>query len=140
MQGYHFMSQISGSCSCKKYRFHARADPFWISYCHCADCRKATGAPVTVFVGFKEKDVDLLGSSADTYQSSGTIGRLYCSTCGSPIAYVDARLPNEIYFYLGVMDQQAELVPRLHSWVSEKLPWFDIRDHLPTYKRFSRER
>lgn len=95
---------------------------------------------MTVFVGFKKEDIDLLGQQADEYGSGERISRLYCATCGSPIAYTDALLPGELYFYLGILDQQEKLAPRLHSWASEQLSWLHIDDHLPQYERFSRER
>ena len=79
-------------------------------------------------------------STVATYTPKAGVQRLHCSACGSPIAYLDERLPDEIYFYLGVVDQQAELVPMRHAWVSEQLSWLNIADHLPVHEGFSRDR
>lgn len=133
-------ANLHGRCRCGAYRFRAHAEPFQVSYCHCSDCRKATGAPVTVFVGFRESEVDLLGEAASAYLSSSRVQRLYCGKCGTPIGYSDARLPGEIYYYLGVLEAQDGLVPQLHAFVSEKLPWLEIEDGLPRHERFSRSR
>ena len=47
----------TGGCRCGAVRFEASAEPFHISYCHCSDCRRATGAPVAAYVGFTAEQV-----------------------------------------------------------------------------------
>ena len=37
----------TGGCRCGAVRFEASADPHHVSYCHCKDCRRASGAPVS---------------------------------------------------------------------------------------------
>lgn len=130
----------SGRCRCGAYRFRVSADPIQVSYCHCSDCRRATGAPVTVFAGFREEEVELLGDEAAVHQPSSEVERLFCSRCGTPIAYRDLRLPDEIYYYLGLLDDPASLVPQLHAFESERLAWLSIVDDLPRHDRFSRSR
>lgn len=117
-----------------------RTEPFWVSYCHCADCRKATGAPVTAFAGFSSSDITIKGGPAATYRSSSHVERLFCADCGTPIGYVDDRLRDEAYFYIGLFDEIAELKPTLHAWTSEQVEWLSILDELPRYYGFSRER
>lgn len=136
----HVPTDPSGSCRCGRYRIRAAAEPILVSYCHCEDCRKATGAPVTVFVGFKEKDVQLIGKDAAIYQSTPTVQRLFCDKCGSPIAYRDSRLPGEIYYYLGFMQDPSKWVPTLHAWMTEQVEWLRINDDLPRFKGFSQHR
>ena len=62
-----------------------------VSYCHCGDCRRATGAPVSAFVGFMADDVSLTGETLRRFEN-GPVTRSFCGICGSPIAYVDQRL------------------------------------------------
>ena len=131
---------IEGRCRCGGYRFRAAAGPFRVSYCHCADCRRSTGAPVVVLLGFADEDVEILSGEAGTYRSSPGVERLFCPACGTPIAYRDAALPGETYYYLGLFADPARFPPRVHAFVSEQLPWLDIRDGLPRHHRFSRER
>ena len=93
-------------------RFEASAEPHHISYCHCGDCRRASGAPVSAFVGFMADQVALNGKSLKSYRN-GPVERSFCGICGSPIAYVDQRLDNRIYFMLGAMDMPAYFRPTL---------------------------
>jgi hypothetical protein len=130
----------SGACRCGRYRFRVAAEPFTVSYCHCSDCRRATGALVTVFVGFRAGDVHRLGPEAAVHAATPSVERLFCGTCGTPVGYRDERLPGEIYYYLGIMDDPASLPPMLHAWAGERLPWLDLGDDLPRFEGFSRPR
>jgi hypothetical protein len=119
----------AGGCRCGAVRFEASAEPNHVSYCHCADCRRASGAPVSAFVGFMADQVALSGDTLRTYEN-GPVARSFCGTCGSPIAYVDARLAGRIYFMHGVMDNPAAYKPTLHAWVREQLPFVHMPDGL----------
>jgi len=122
----------SGSCRCGAVRFEASADPLHVSYCHCTDCRKASGAPVSAFVGFMADAVVISGDTLKSYVN-GPVSRSFCRKCGSPIAYLDARLPDSIYFMLGVMDLAAYYKPTVHAWVREQLPFVHMPDGLPRH-------
>ncbi len=130
----------TGGCRCGAVRFSASAEPIQISYCHCKDCRKSTAAPVSAFVGFHVKDVTF--ESDDTLQiyRVDTVTRSFCGTCGTPIAYVDTRLPGDIWFMLGAMDEPAAYKPQLHAWVRQQLPFVHMPDNLPRHPGFSIER
>jgi hypothetical protein len=120
----------SGGCRCGAVRFEANADPHHVSYCHCNDCRRATGAPVTAFVGFMTDEVSLAGDGLRTFEN-GDVTRSFCGRCGSPIAYRDSRIGDRIYFYLGVMDDPAAYRPTVHAHVRSQLPFLHISDDLP---------
>src|SRR5690606_37198555 len=62
------MTHTSG-CRCGAVRFEASAEPHQVSYCHCSDCRRASGAPVSAFVGFKVGQVALDGRALKTYEN-----------------------------------------------------------------------
>lgn len=124
------MTLHTGGCRCGAIRFVASADPFYTSYCHCGDCRRASGAPVSAFVGFRAAEVRFKGSSGATY-GKGSVSRSFCADCGAPIAYRDARLPDQIFFMLGAMDTPENFPPRVHGYVREQLPFFHLDDDLP---------
>lgn len=122
----------TGGCRCGAIRFEAAAEPEHISYCHCADCRRATGAPVSAFVGFPAGAVSLLGDAPTTFEN-GTVTRIFCGVCGSPIAYVDSRIGETSYFMLGAMDTPQNYKPTLHAYVSQQLPFLHMPDGLPRH-------
>jgi hypothetical protein len=119
-----------GGCRCGAIRFTASADPVYASYCHCSDCRRASGAPVAAFVGFMAEDVTFEGETGSTY-GKAPVSRSFCANCGAPIAYRDERLGDRIFFMLGAMDAPEKYPPRVHGYVREQLPFFHIDDGLP---------
>lgn len=129
-------SQHSGGCRCGAVRFEASADPHHVSFCHCADCRRATGAPVAAFVGFMADQATVRGDELRRFDN-GPVTRSFCGACGSPIAYVDARIGDRVYFYLGVMDQPARYKPTLHAHVRGQLPFVHMPDGLPRHVKTS---
>ena len=54
----------SGGCRCGAgARSKRSGEPLSVGYCHCSDCRRATGAPVSAFVGFRADEVSLAGET-----------------------------------------------------------------------------
>lgn len=129
----------TGGCRCGAVRFEASSEPLQVSYCHCSDCRRATGAPVSAFVGFLLDRVTIEGNTLKTFEN-GPVTRSFCGNCGSPIAYVDARLENQIYLMLGIFDMPAYFRPTHHSHVREQLPFLHMPDGLPRHVKSSVQR
>ena len=129
-----------GGCLCGAVRFRLEGEPFWVSYCHCGDCRKASGGAFMVFVGYRREQVEVLGSKPAVYRSSPGVRRSFCRDCGSPLAYEHEALAGEIYFHVGTLDGAERLAPTCHAWTSQKLPWLEIEDDLKRYSGNSRPR
>ncbi|WP_367195515.1 GFA family protein [Amorphus sp. 3PC139-8] len=130
-----------GGCACGAIRFSAEGEPVWAAYCHCSDCRQATGAPVTLWVGFRAAAIVWTGTPESRSGSSGDAKRQWCGRCGSPIGYLDASIPdNEIYLAIGAFDEPQRIAPKGHAFWSAKLPFVTFDDGLPRYETFSRAR
>jgi hypothetical protein len=52
---------LRGGCLCGAVRYECAADPGNASYCHCDDCKRATGGPYTVGVLARAADLRILG-------------------------------------------------------------------------------
>jgi hypothetical protein len=126
----------SGGCRCGAVRFEASGEPISVGYCHCTDCRRATGAPVSAFVGFRAEEVHLGGGTLRIFEN-GAVTRSFCNVCGSPIAYLDQRLEGRSYFMLGAMDRPGDYRPTLHAYVREQLPYVHMPDGLPRHPKTS---
>jgi hypothetical protein len=129
-------SPHTGGCRCGAVRFEVSGEPLSVGYCHCSDCRRATGAPVSAFVGFHAEEVSLSGDMLRSFEN-GAVTRSFCGTCGSPVAYLDQRLDDHIYFMLGAMDMPADYKPTLHSYVREQLPYVHMPDGLQRFPKTS---
>lgn len=121
---------VTGRCYCGVVHFSAATAPRVVSYCHCWDCRRVTGAPVAAFAAFDDAalryDPDL---GAPASHAPG-VQRWFCGACGSPLAARFDYLAGQTYVPLGLIDQAGDLPPSLHSHSDSKLPWLQIDDEL----------
>jgi hypothetical protein len=126
-----------GGCRCGAVAFRARAEPTVVVYCHCRDCRRSSGAPISLWVGYRSERVELTRGEPTLYESSPGVRRSFCGTCGSPISFEDKRLAGETYLPGGVFDDPEAFEPEAHDWASRRLRWFDVPDGLPRYEKSS---
>jgi len=132
-------AELHGHCFCGAVRFVARDRPFQVSWCHCRDCRRQTGAPAVVWAGFREADVSFATLPRDR-ASSPHVTRSFCPECGTPISYRDDRLAGEIYIHAGLFDEADRLVPDRHAYVTSKLFWLHLEDNLAKFEGTTRAR
>jgi hypothetical protein len=122
---------LHGHCFCGAVRFTASAEPFQVSWCHCKDCRRQTGAPAVVWAGFLSEQV-AFDSAPKRRRSSEQVSRTFCAECGTPISYEHDELRGEIYIHAGLFDEADRLVPDTHAYVTSKLFWMHLEDGLET--------
>lgn len=120
------MEQIEGGCLCGAVRFIATGAPKSVFWCHCQSCRRHSGAPVSVFVGFMHTAYRVTkGEIAKFASSPGTV-RGFCRTCGSTLTCETTRLPAEAHFHVGAFDHPDRLEPTIHLFRDEQLPWLHL--------------
>lgn len=127
---------MEGGCYCGEVRFKVEGPPTWVGACHCVDCRKVSGAPYTVWVGYKNRDFNIVKGAPEKFASSEKAARSFCGRYHSPVAfiYTDPNVTEEddlTYIALGTLDDSTDIKLIEHIWVSQKLPWVDISDGLP---------
>ncbi len=115
----------------------ASGDPTVVVYCHCRDCRRSSGAPVSLFAGYRSGRIELTRGEPKVYESSPGVYRSFCGQCGAPVSFEDERLPGETYLPVGVFDCPEAFEPEKHDWVSRRLRWFDVPDGLPRHEERS---
>lgn len=122
---------LSGRCACGAVSFAAaRPQEIKAFYCHCNDCKKATGAPVSAYVSIGVGDIVYKGEPK-TFATSKGVKRAWCETCGTPVSYQSDRWPDEIHFHIAIFDHPEDLAPRGHFYTKYELPWLKIDDDLP---------
>ena len=120
-----------GGCACGAIRFQATGAPKWVAHCHCVDCRRATGSPLTTYAGYLEENVSFARGQAKQRQSSPGTWRGWCGDCGTPLFYRSTRWAGEIHLFVATFDQPETFAPQGHVYVSEQLPWIHLGDDLP---------
>ncbi|MEM6636205.1 MAG: GFA family protein [Pseudomonadota bacterium] len=104
--------------------------PQTVAYCHCADCRRVTGAPVAAFAAFATDDVVFSPDNGPSVSWASGVTRHFCPDCGSPLAGFYDYLPGQVFVPIGLLDQADRLRPELHAHDGARLDWLCIEDDL----------
>lgn len=130
---------LTGHCLCGAVRFAASGAPLWVAHCHCESCRRATGAPMATYAGFRPADVQWGGRPRALFASSPGVQRGFCRDCGSPMSFAGDKWPGEIHLFVASFDDPALLRPTLHVHAGEQLAWLHLADGLPRYRTTPRD-
>lgn len=136
-EGADARGEAQGGCRCGAVVVRATGSPNIVFYCHCRDCRRSSGAPVSLFAGYRAEQVELPGGQPKEYESSPGVYRSFCGACGTPISFEDEGLPEETYLPVGIFDDPEAFEPEKHDWMSRRLRWFDVADGLPRHEESS---
>jgi len=126
---------LAGRCFCGAVAY-AVADEFrYAAFCHCADCRRATGSAFKPFAGIeREKLVLTQGRDALTIFGEADANDTHCAACGS-LLYSVVRAGAFVHVAMGTLVDPPTIRPNKHIFVGSKAPWFMIADGLPQYER-----
>ena len=124
---------MKGYCHCGDVRWESDGAVAWSCYCHCADCRRNCAAPVTAFFGVPHDSVRWSGAEPRIYRSSEPVERLFCGTCGTPMAFRHAEDRDNLHLYIATLDNPEDVAPQTHVFHGEHIKWLQIDDRLPKY-------
>ncbi len=133
------MTTHHGGCMCGAVRYRAAADPLYVCHCHCADCRRASGAPLVTWAVFAKDDVSFTQGAPKYRESSERAVRGFCADCGSPLTFAYHRYPEHIDIAAGTLDDPNAVTPDRHVWEGSRLSWIALSDELPRHARGSRD-
>jgi GNAT superfamily N-acetyltransferase len=126
---------ISGRCLCQSVRFTITGRIGPAGFCHCAQCRRATGSAFASNATVRARDfrIDSGAELIREFESSPDKLRAFCSRCGSPLYSRKTSDPESRTIRLGTIDGDPGRKPLAHLWVESKAPWYDIEGELPCY-------
>lgn len=122
-----------GSCLCGAVRLNAALPSKWVAHCHCSYCRRAHGAPVVTWAGFRDEDVTITDPDGRLhwYASSPGARRGGCSQCGTPMLFTSQRWPGEMHIARALLDDALDRAPSKHVFYDAHVPWLELGDDLP---------
>lgn len=127
---------ISGGCMCGAVRYEADGEPQHNALCHCADCRRASGAPMTGWALFPQDRVTITGTPVD-YNSSKDNHRQFCGTCGTGLFfYSDSVFPGMVDIQAATFDDPDALSPSACIQMAEAPKWMAHVSDLPKFDRY----
>lgn len=121
-----------GSCLCGQIRYEIRGRVGAITVCHCSQCRKFHGAAAPYAPVRREKVVVAGDATLSWFESSPTVRRGFCSTCGSSLFW-DHRESPFLEIAMGTVDGPTGLSTSAHIWVDSHADWEHLEDGLPRH-------
>lgn len=126
-----------GGCLCGAVRYRIVGTPDSSVLCHCAMCRRASGAPVVAWITVPADRFAYVEGRAAAYASSDHGRREFCSRCGSPLTFRSSRRPDEVDVTVGTLDRPEPFRPSRHIFVTSRLPWLRLEEVLPEHPGFT---
>ena len=127
---------ITGRCHCGAISWEAAAAPEHHALCHCADCRRWSGAPVAGWIAFRDDAVTVTGTPV-SYASSEMGERQFCGTCGTGLFYRNAvALPGLVDIQSGTLDDMAAQPPGAQIMVKDRVAWTPGMLELPEFRTY----
>lgn len=124
---------LTGGCLCGAIRFEAGGTPFNLTLCHCATCRRASGAPLVAWFSVPRSQFRFTQGTPGKFASSANATRGFCTQCGSALIFENADFPEEIDVTTCTLDNPEKLPPADHTWTTRQLPWISMDDGLPRH-------
>jgi hypothetical protein len=127
---------LEGSCLCGGVRYEIRGELGPSLYCHCTQCRKASGASFTTNASLAADDFRFVEgeSLVGQFESSPGQFRCFCTRCGSPLIKRITDKPETLRLRLGTLDSDPGTTPAAHIFLRSKAPWTVISDDLAQHE------
>ena len=126
-----------GGCSCGRVRYRVSGRPRASAICHCASCRRASGAQSVAWLTFPLEVFSLVSGDPAEYRSSAEVSRTFCGGCGTSLTYQHDGDPDFIDVTAASLDLPDEFPPTHHVWLEDRVGWESVNDGLPRFQRGS---
>jgi hypothetical protein len=123
----------SGGCFCGAVRYEADGTPSDETLCHCAICRRTSGAPCVAWLTLPRAGVRVTRGAPAELRSSPAAVRAFCAACGTPLFFRHDAAPEQVDVTIASLDQPERVRPRDHTWTRSRLAWLRLCDDLPEF-------
>lgn len=123
---------LRGQCLCGEVRYEASGPVGEMWYCHCRECRKASGAGFGTWIA--AHGVRWLAGEERVVRvaSSGGLTRAFCAQCGTVLPAL--RAAGGALLPAGGLDRVGAQRPSCHAFVAGRAPWLPVCDgDLPAF-------
>ena len=129
-------TMAKGSCLCGNVKFEIAGSVERSRYCHCENCRKFSGTAQAAWGLASASAFTLTPENAEvTKFDAGSGGlRVFCTSCGSPLWFEPAEMPEFIGIALGAIDEGEVAAPSVHLWTRSSPRWETIEGNLPQFE------
>ena len=127
---------FTGGCLCGEIRYEVIVAPENEIYCHCSDCRRASGTANHPGIGVPNEGFRLTRGEPKIFtvkaDSGRDLPRAFCGTCGTGLYSILNRRPS-VSIKAGTLDEPSQFRPDIEIWTSSKVEWADLPGDLKSY-------
>jgi len=117
------------SCQCGGFTATVAAEPAIVVMCHCTQCQRRSGVPLTVNTYFKKNDVKLAGDYR-IFERPAPEGRkvynYFCPTCGTTLGWRGDVRPDVFGVAAGCFADKSLPTPSVSIWEETMHPWVKL--------------
>lgn len=124
-----------GGCYCGAVRYEVAGQALNGTICHCADCRRVSGAPCVAWFSVAASRFRVTLGGALEFRSSPSVTRSFCPQCGTPLTYRRDDEADSIDITTCSLDQPELAAPADHTFTHSRLSWLKLADGLPRFRR-----
>ena len=122
---------LEGGCLCGSLRYRGVVDDSkTVGHCHCAMCRKSTGATLVGWIHVPAKDFTFTRGEPRRFRSSHIAERTFCGTCGCQFTFRfvgdSEDDPASLWITLGSTDRPEDFEPVHQIFTDDRLPWLHL--------------
>lgn len=129
---------IHGSCLCGDVRFELDDDFSRFHFCHCVQCRKASGAAHGANFFTRPENIRWLAGEqlVKRYDvPNRTITNAFCGQCGSGLPYLSSS-GTALVVQAGCLDDTPNCSPHSNIFWHERPAWYDAAVASPQHDGF----
>lgn len=129
---------LTGGCRCGAVRYQAEVeDPSRHGLCHCADCRRSTGAPAVAWLAVPKNTFAVIQGEATRWDGDNGAERYFCGTCGTSLYYFnEAVLPGIADIQSATLDEPDDYPPTAQIQCAERLGYMARLNAIPEFERW----
>ncbi|RWM07857.1 MAG: GFA family protein [Mesorhizobium sp.] len=132
------MASLAGRCMCGAVTWIYSGQVTRNLVCHCADCQRATSAPLTAFLGMRPEQLSWTGDIRH-YESSPNTFRGFCPSCGTRLYFRSDRWPHEIHVHAATMANPEDYLPDAQVLIRSRMKWLDRLSSIPAHEGFQQQ-
>ena len=128
----------TGSCKCSEVKYEVKSEIEMVANCHCNSCRKMSGAAFATIVVVDEQECEIVAGRNEltVYQVSDNVKKHFCRKCGTPVYYLNQKIPGKYIIPVGSLDNPMDLTPSLNIFCETMLPWVRSIDKITSFDQF----
>jgi hypothetical protein len=132
------MTVRTATCQCGAFSATATGEPELVGACHCTECQRRSGVPVTCNAYFRKANVRLEGEHriySRNGQDDRKLNNHFCPVCGSTVCWTLDLRPDHYGIAVGAFNDRTFPAPSYSVWEASKYFWVVLPEGVELFER-----